>query len=352
MAIYDIIPNDVQLADVRDTLNYNGGVAGNTLDSLITKAANIDVWSKKKPVIFNNPFPNINSEWWKANDGNCGLEIKRINDYTELPTLYNGFTDDLNGWVYQLPLGGANEPFRLGDFAGYNPKAYPPFSNFTVPNQVSKKESTFLITFNVVASGEHQLSLSDFTLLKDCYLGAYIKNDVTSSFQRATSNSVNATDITFSTNGFNVGKYTVYPFLSSIRINQTDEDFVASFFTVPNIKPIKIEFVDSVLQILINAIRETDGTISYRVEIYNTTDNSYTITNNNVALRYSYKDWQDEFEINEQIISLDNVTARPGTTVVGEGYFTGVPQDLYNDCLVWASLNNGEYLTSVTPYLA
>ena len=70
--VYDVLPTtNLKYDDVRDTLNSAGGSVNNIMSSLFTEAANIDVWSKRKPVRLNVDFcqdfdssaPNYNATW-------------------------------------------------------------------------------------------------------------------------------------------------------------------------------------------------------------------------------------------------------------------------------------------------
>lgn len=57
MTAYKKIPiNNVLMADIRDTLNANGGSAGNELVTFFSTSANVNPFSKKKPVILEKDF--------------------------------------------------------------------------------------------------------------------------------------------------------------------------------------------------------------------------------------------------------------------------------------------------------
>lgn len=118
--IRDIIPTqNVTWDDIRDTLNAGGGSVTNVVSTAFSKSAKINKWSKYKPVRLNQDFPDY-ATYWKAQDGYCGLVPAKCGaDY---------ITDSQKEWVYNLPRGGSSEPYRLGDFRGYNPNALPQYT--------------------------------------------------------------------------------------------------------------------------------------------------------------------------------------------------------------------------------
>lgn len=180
MSVYDIIPNQVELKDVRDTLNFNGGVAGDTVDSLITQEAKINKWSKKKPVALtkdscqdidsskNDYYPN----WYKGGKGDCGLSLVTSGNVKDAA--------EAGSWSYVLPKGGKEEPFRLGDFRGYNVKAKPfLLSQYPKGAIVTAIEKSSLNIVYTLKDEANSLSLSDFDLSQsldfdDCVMYAEV----------------------------------------------------------------------------------------------------------------------------------------------------------------------------------
>lgn len=353
MAVYDILPTtDLHYSDIRDTLNANGGSVNNNVASAFKEAANINVWSKKKPVILNSNFPDINSEWWKASDGNCGLEPFKLSSYRNLPDYYeNQWNDDMNGWVYKLPQGGELQPLRLGDFRGYNTNAFPPYSNFAIPGKISKKQTEFQTMCIRPLPSENQLVFSDLRTTKECYFGVYIVKDGTSMGERATSNKVDDSTVTFKTASFAVGNYTAYPFLSTEPIGQQDPEVNGTYYSIPQLSPTKFEIIGSFVYIRLIAKAETTPVrrVTYEVSINNSSGGYVYLTNNYIMLRYYDKEWLDPQVFGEIKIKLDNVSVGEGVTVVAEGAFENVRQDLFEHCKVWASFNSSQYLQFVVP---
>lgn len=120
MAIYDILPTtNLKWDDIRDTLNAGGGSVTNIVSTAFVKSANINKWAKYKPVRLNEIFPSYDT-YWKAQDGYCGLVPAKCGaDY---------ITDSQKEWTYNLPRGGESEPYRIGDFRGYDPNALPQYT--------------------------------------------------------------------------------------------------------------------------------------------------------------------------------------------------------------------------------
>ncbi len=77
----------------------------------------INKWAKFKPVRYNVTSTENVTNWWKSQDGDCGLDIG-INNY--LSAYRNG-----TAYTYKAPRGGSSEPFRLTDFVNYNHNAQP-----------------------------------------------------------------------------------------------------------------------------------------------------------------------------------------------------------------------------------
>lgn len=121
MAVYDVLPSSILTdSDIRDTLRAGGGVVDFDSRSWYKPEANINMWSKYKPVILNEPITSGIPHWWKAGDGKCGFKFTVS---TNKSNIYNG-----GNWVYEPPTGGSDSPLRSADFRGYSKAAtLPPF---------------------------------------------------------------------------------------------------------------------------------------------------------------------------------------------------------------------------------
>lgn len=120
-----IISAPVSIDDVKSVL----GESSNDLATLC-KSDNIDKWAEHKPVVYK---ANFDSNDGKGN-GNYGLspvivegDSSYTNDTTAMSNIIQAILKGNDDWVYAHPTGGANSPYRLGDFVGYKNKNYPPF---------------------------------------------------------------------------------------------------------------------------------------------------------------------------------------------------------------------------------
>ena len=111
-----------------DDLKNLFGEGSGDLATLCT-SQKINVWAKYKPTVFPSPFP---ADWYKAKDGNYGLNITVDNRVSSWSALVAEYSKPNNGYsnIYIRPSGGATSPYRLGDFRGYNHKAKPEISDY------------------------------------------------------------------------------------------------------------------------------------------------------------------------------------------------------------------------------
>lgn len=73
-------------------------------------SSKIHMLSKKKPVQFAHDSVDAYPEWWKGNNGNCGIAFTPFSNISDV-SKYE--------WTYERPNGTTNAPYRLGDFRGY-----------------------------------------------------------------------------------------------------------------------------------------------------------------------------------------------------------------------------------------
>jgi len=99
-------PNNISILDVRNILQTPSTDLGT-----LCKSANINMWSKWKPV--SSSVTTMTEAELK--NRNYGLTITQIQPDTYEPTPYK----------YTVPMGGVMSPFRLGDFRSYNHDAKP-----------------------------------------------------------------------------------------------------------------------------------------------------------------------------------------------------------------------------------
>lgn len=156
MAVYNILPTtNLKWDDIRDTLNAGGGTVTNVVSTAFSVSAKINRWSKYKPVAYPQNFTDNYPDWYKGGKGDCGLNL----------ITSGNIRDSINAgcWEYVLPKGGASEPYRIGDFRGYNTKAVPFLkSQYSKGMILTAIEKSALPIIYTLENNNGSLSLSDF----------------------------------------------------------------------------------------------------------------------------------------------------------------------------------------------
>lgn len=178
--VYDILPTtNLKYEDIRDTLNADGGFVNNDVASAFKGTANINKWSRHKPVRlavnfcqdFDSSAPNYDAEWWKGTSRTFGLKIPylsattRLND--EAYKIINYMPGMLPNYIYELPRGGESEPLRIGDFAGYKKDAGIPFTTTVsgYPYTDTPAEVNMFSTNKLLFSLYYEPGNQDFTIM-------------------------------------------------------------------------------------------------------------------------------------------------------------------------------------------
>lgn len=304
-------------------------------------------WALYKPERVNTPA-EITLSQRKAN--NCGLTPYLVSTLGGLADAYQQHADDMHGWTYSAPRPGT-DLCRLTDFEGYNHAARPPYDSLTAPENVALTQNTFQFTCMMAEPGTRtdMVNFSDLQGLGSLYFGIYITGTRT---LFATNASPNTGSVQFSTSGLVAGTYTAYPFLSSVPQTQGASIQAGRFYTVPGIYPADFNVRSSSISIVITA-RKGSGTIpiiTYTVSVYNYSGTT-TLQNNRIFLRYGDKDFGDTMVNGEQYRDFDDVTVNAGNTVVANGNFTNIPDDLYANPRIWVSMGNGQYIGSAVPMM-
>lgn len=238
---------------VRDVLNAAGGSVSNDVTTFFKAGANIDMWSRYKPmVIAGIPFLNLWDKmdstryYYQGVEGKCGLSY---DVYTDAGTFKSELVRGTTGWSYTPPKGGTSEPMRLGDFRRYCTTAINPLgaipSNHIATRLPSGDSVQLDIGVNVPVGTTYNLGISDFYAgsipFSDMYLGVYLvrKGDSTGRFitSENTIGTNGVMSIVFPLNYGEGGTYIAYMFLSSVvqdGINEKDGTFVSIGGTAMN----------------------------------------------------------------------------------------------------------------------
>lgn len=228
-----IIPDtDVNLAtEVRDVLLQGGGKVTDYLVSFFTTDANINMWSKYKPVVHPKLFYSLD-QWkgingweddpgWRGFDKQCGLTIPSL--YGSMNSFHSLLDSGEALWTYTPPKGGSTEPMRLGDFRGYNPDAINPIGDIVTAG-ISQGgdynvEGTVEFSVDVATNLENNLEYGDIFVneipLTEYYLGIYATNGTTWRYKTNSYPLSDQYDFTVSL-PLTTGKWTVIPFFCSV----------------------------------------------------------------------------------------------------------------------------------------
>lgn len=357
MAVYSRIPtSNIQLVDIRDSLNADGSSCSNDVKTFFTNSV-INWESKRKPVKlgvdfcqdFNSGNPNYYAGWWKAFDNKCGMNYPSVGDITSLVKAYDG---NMNGWTYSPPTGGTSQPYRVGDFAGYYRAKQPMNSGFLV--EANSSQVTF--SFITVAQNDYTLSWADFPILGNYYFGVYIrKKNGTGVYIQTTSTPIKnqlTPSITITNSALNTnGECEAFFFLAEV---QQTGGLVPYGECVPiPYAPIKTFVIggsstgtpsrDNTRIVITTEYRSF--TSLYIKVVVNTTATS-AISGNAIRVRLQSKNWGDSLTSGvEQELPIASFT---GSKTVYEGTIT-INNQLTDNCKVMVALHNYSIIETAIP---
>ena len=355
MAVYDILPNeDLKDVDIVATLNANGGAVDFEQASWFRKSANINMWSRFKPVPHSTFFLDGDGRW-KGEDGRCGLTIPI---YTSPSTIRTALVNGSAMWSYTPPNGTQRQPFRIGDFRGYNPHAVNPigelFDEYILTSSGTGYEFDIQIEIVVGSQdGEHNLTLGDIEVngvkLTDMYLGVYmIPKSGNGYFFGTSSSKIGTSDsLTMTLQGSSAtqGEYTAYCFLSTTP--QVNNEQSGEFISI-NKEGQKINIIvpSDLYQIEVYGVWNTAGT-SFEYEVIVTNKNSTSVAFSNLKLYLvRSRDYDGMLNKDEQAASY---TLASSVTIESNGSrrYTGQRSYSRSDDYFY-----GLYVGSTTPALS
>ena len=176
-ALTQIPKTNISVVDIKDTLNANGGSVSNDTTTFFTAAAKVNPWSKHKPVPLSSTFcqdfdssrADYDDDWWKGNDGKCGLSWNDQFTTSQIEQLKTA------NWSYTPPS--SSYPRRLGDFAGYIVSTNPPIATRITSSKIDVDQTLGTWTFepDIYTKNYNELTIYDFDLsLSDWYLCALV----------------------------------------------------------------------------------------------------------------------------------------------------------------------------------
>lgn len=150
---------------LRDFLNKEGGKTDNVFGSKFRKLANINKWSRYKPVSYNKVTALSEQELKLANYGLSNYHMGRTTTPKELMDLAIQGTDF---YPYVPPKGGESSPYRSADFRGYNADAEPPYI-VQAPSSLEPAQFPAYIGYSLYLnpSPNAELKISDLASFED-----------------------------------------------------------------------------------------------------------------------------------------------------------------------------------------
>lgn len=274
------------------------GISATDLATACTSTA-INMWAKYKPVRKNlidtitGQWDSANNKWlssatwWKGADVSHigGITPKQFTQFSQLISFYDG---NLNGWTYDKPTGGANQPYRLQDFACYNHNAHKPIENFFMQSDIRQHgDFTASAMMSMPASDADYITLDDFSsdAFNTLYFGIAFYSG--STFKcKLTADTPGVAQIDSSFNGaavtLQLGSYNVYPFFCNqqIPITQTQEQSGTKYYTCPNCQYVTINIVSdsTATDAACRASYYTNS--NTRLQVHVTCDSGRVFTNN------------------------------------------------------------------------
>ena len=335
--------------DIYDVLHIGG-----TDLAACCQSSYLNMWSKYKPVAialidttdqfsFTNNKWKSSATWWKGQTGTCGIVPYQLNNIANVTSHCDGTE---NGWIYNKPLGGANAPFRLTDFAGYYHAAVPPVSGFQI-DQYNNNQAAMVC--NVIHSSDTQLALADLHDFDRRYLAFYaVRNGQTDRKVMACGTKLgdygNAIDIELSS--WNPGTWSLYPFLTDERSD--DGTIAAVRHSCPMADVLSLTVLDHVITITIGNVQVTNiNTVEADVTIINGGVTSLTLNNNYYKVRFAGKTWDDILVADETSGALSSITVAAGDTTTLHISVQATLDALQSGAYLWVQISDGNTVTAL-----
>lgn len=150
---------DITTTKVRNALGENTHDVGS-----LCKSSKINMWSKRKPVRRAVDFIADPNEVGKTLDHKWGLTLAGFKG------VISDGNDDDRRTEYNRPNGGSSQPYRLGDFRGYNHEAKIPLSIPPLGPDRPIYRKPFTISAIATMDDPDSLTLLDFGLRLGCYV--------------------------------------------------------------------------------------------------------------------------------------------------------------------------------------
>lgn len=356
-------------AAVGDTIPARDGLGNWTVISRI----NINKWAKYKPV----RTPTIdtvtgqwsaalntwlsNAIWWKG-DGMCGLSTtvaEEFGDRTNPNSFVYKLTHGQLGWSYLRPTGGAQQPFRLQDFASYNHQAQQPYGDIGSTTIYLDQYGAGQIDWDLLDfQDDTNLQLADFAVpnprggaalqLTNFYLGLILYNSSNQFiFTSSTKFSTGAAlSVAISNMSSYAGTWNCMPFFTKNQVNgQGGFDSGGLFISLADITPISVTLLNHGSNYFdyINGEWNSNGTaIYYDLQIANETSTAHLYSTIRISI---YKDSLNSNPVAWTDITNTTVNASSTKNLTGPISVTKQAGSVY--WIVVADLTTGTTIPSI-----
>ena len=305
------------------------GISSNSVNVLCNNY-NINKWSKFKPVRYNSVAPNrgAGADWWRANDGNCGLNVP---NYTTMSALFTALRSGAIMWDYLPPLGTTGQPCRLTDFRGYEHTAQPPMIPLNLADIYYASLGTMGCALDLRVPSEYELTINDIGYtwnLGEMYFGVAISKQGSSIFKYMTES---ATLVSGSGGGIDVpltgelGMYDVVYFLAeNPKTSFTSPDIANTFIPIPDARQV-VQVKKSAVTVAITAVWSA-GKTSYELYVYSE-QGSLTLNNCFLNIKYGDNPMPSGAQSGEVTIPLGTIVANtvPESGPVKTGNVVSLP---------------------------
>ncbi|MDR1882987.1 MAG: hypothetical protein LBR26_09455 [Prevotella sp.] len=290
---------------VRNALDYPSLSLG-----ALCSCNKINKWAKYKPVR-NNFTSERPSNWWKATGGRCGLDIP---SYTTIEAMMTAVKNGID-YTYQQPRGGTSEPYRLGDFAGYDPLAMPPVEAFAMGGTYYKTSDTIQIGCMATdPAPDGWLSKSDIYVgWSTIYFGAAIrtKGASTANYITGATQLDDSGILDYPTSGLSVGVCEVYRFVcQNAKPSISTPGIANTFIPIPgSYSEFNLEAAG--VTVTVNA-DYNNSRITGNIYVYNRLTSSVTVSQIQLTFRYATSNANDPLLSGERRVDISNITCSAG----------------------------------------
>lgn len=344
---------NVNLAtNIRDVLNAAGGSVSNDVITFFSAAAKTNKWARYKPESYAKNF-DLTEDERKANRYGLALSsagslfgsgVKPTSGNIDISEDYNGFLyklckGTLGQFEYIRPSGGSSNPYRLGDFRGYdtdavNPLPIPTAGTYKYTSAGAVDIPMTVNTPSVNGLTMDLLSTDGNVILQNMYFGIILYNsdltDVIFGTQTADQKDKGRNVLTLVNSDYaditsKRGTYNAKTFFSNVPIALNDYTANASILVGDDDVAYKVSIVPDYLEevtlskeyktisstrhrLVVNVTNNTDAAITVTSCKFRQSGNAYDENANNVPLTIAA--WQTRQVYYEtSILSGDSFTA-------------------------------------------